>query len=420
MRADACGGRCFAVGRRWRAATAWRNFARPRRARSATCGVTPRTCRRRWRPRFPPVSSANRAAGRSRWPGWRPCSARPRAAGKRRWPIAWPERPAHGPLDDHRAEGPPLEPHSALAGRRSLLFGGGGRGFLAGLQGSVDRAGRRRGQGASGQSGSPGSRRARRQITNRPIPHPQSAHPLIRPWFRQRTSSRYSRRKISCFRPTNRYKLPRSTCAPANVFAAHRAAGRWCWFRSLGLIVDKDDVRFENIDFVWDHASGVDPTKSGRAGDGATASQPGGRFAAVRFDVRKAGERAGIARPLPPSAGCIRHEPTSGNVAAQRPDRVGRLSAAPRRRGNRLPDDRSGRHRIDKHAAPSAPGRWCGWTTVRRRTSRCRWACRRSRCAAADRCWNAVCRAAKISRAKSRFCRRRACSRRRRASRWCG
>ena len=32
----------------------------------------------------------------------------------------------------------------------------------------------------------------------------------------------------------------------------------------LGLVVDKEDVRFENVDFVWDHASHSDPTKGER------------------------------------------------------------------------------------------------------------------------------------------------------------
>ena len=125
MHAVACGGRCFAVGRRWRAAPAWQSFVRPRRARFATCGVMPRTCQRRWRRRFRPASNGIRAAGRIRWRGWPPCSVRPRAAGRRLWPTAWPERPAHGPLDDHRAESPPIEPHSAVVGRGGVLFGGG-------------------------------------------------------------------------------------------------------------------------------------------------------------------------------------------------------------------------------------------------------------------------------------------------------
>ncbi len=69
--------------------------------------------------------------------------------------------------------------------------------------------------------------------------------------------------------------VARPACRPARSRSI-RVIGQCCSCPKPDLIVDKENVRFENIDFVWDHACSTQPRQERKAGDRAAAGRPCG------------------------------------------------------------------------------------------------------------------------------------------------
>ena len=122
-----------------------------------------RLCRARTGPpaRFDGAAGRHARFAHPRWQG---------GAGR----VPRPSWPARHPLDDHRAESPPIESHSALVGRHGVPFGRDARNLLAGIQGSEVRE---QDSGVRGQ----GSVRNRKQKSSANpsslTPHPSSLVP---------------------------------------------------------------------------------------------------------------------------------------------------------------------------------------------------------------------------------------------------
>ena len=276
----------------------------------------------------------------------RPADAR-RKRGVGRLPG--PGRPAHRPLDDHRPLDPPIESHATLDRRRGVLLGGGRGDSLADLARTSRRstsAALRRGQWqfrakrkAIGPV--PGRVPITEQARSRPMPDLRTITASCRPPI---SRSRRSRR-IWCLPPTSRLTPRRSTCGPASASAGRRANGRRCSF----------------------------PTPAWSSTRKTSVSRTSTSFGARRGRRRRATREPAIVQLLASRAefrGCSfrcdetgksarrRHslgasgaERRDGNLVAQRPDPVGRLSVPPRRRGIGLPHDRSAGHRVEKRVA---------------------------------------------------------------------
>ena len=185
--------------------TAWRNFARRRRARFATCGVTPRTC-------LPPLAAAISACVQ-REPSRRPDSMARLAA-----MLGSPTRSGKEALADclARAGRPTVRWTTTVRkvrrSNRTPLWLAGAACLLAAMVAifwpAWARSARSSGRWLQVASGSSGAANHDNPC-NPPYPNHLSAFrpppsASLLPWFRRRTSSRCSRRKIWCFRPANR------------------------------------------------------------------------------------------------------------------------------------------------------------------------------------------------------------------------
>ena len=366
MRAAACGGICFAVGRRWRAETAWRSFARRRRAGFATCGDTPPTFRRRWRPRFRRASSASRAAG-------------PESMARLAAMLGSPTRSGKGALADCLARAGRPTVHwtttvrSIRRSNRTPLWLAGAVCCLAAAVAILwpvwhgRRAGRFTAQSASAKPQAVSKLRAftrsrKRLAVAHPRTHriaPRDRASTTTPLCRPRSSSRCSRRPISCL-PADKPLAATSLDLRAGQ-CVRAASGQ----RAMLLVPRSRPGRRQGKRPLREHRLRVGATHRrqivpGRKDRRSCGCWPAGRSsAAVRSGAvdgdgvgEEASHRRSLPSPLLPSAGCIRPSRPVGNLAAQRTDPTGRLPVRPRRRGPRLPHGRSAGHRVDQHAAP--------------------------------------------------------------------
>ena len=273
-------------------------------------------------------------------------------------------RDAHGPLDNHGPHDSQVEPDSALDRRVAVLSGDGCGSLLAGMAGGEGRfkvKGSRFklqtvpiAKSSNPQSPIPWQPPAPPAPLRAPgegdcFPHPRlliqrsrgTNHPHPRPLSPQAGEGK-SRGFRAGRRPTGRWDVvgvsTRATCS--------RPFGKRILIEvaAAGVTVDQENVRFENIDFVWRGAgSGDDPAIAPPC---ATAGGPG-RVLRLFVPVRigQCGKRAGH------SLDASRRSGAGGCLVAKRSDRTDRLFFASRRCRIGLPYDRGVGRRNEKRVA---------------------------------------------------------------------